>query len=137
MRSPPIGITVPKRENCTRLAESPIKQAFQRYLFSLTRKGRNLSKLVACNKIPHINSLWVLIISKAVFYCELMLLVMTKRRFPVISTCQMYHSTCIFLAVLLVAGSNYFWVRSLLTHPLRCACPAVPLASAGFLTAIP
>ncbi len=44
------GITVPKRENCTRLAETHITRAFQRYLFSLTRKGRNLSKLVACFK---------------------------------------------------------------------------------------
>jgi hypothetical protein len=31
-------------------AESLITRAFQRYLFSLTRKGRNLSKLVACFK---------------------------------------------------------------------------------------
>jgi hypothetical protein len=31
-------------------AESLIHQGFERYLFSLTRKGRNLSKLVACFK---------------------------------------------------------------------------------------
>ncbi len=31
-------------------AESHVQEAFQRYLFSFIRKGRNLSKLVACFK---------------------------------------------------------------------------------------